>query len=63
MNQLMQYKELLETLNLTKKNIEWRKMKRFIEHDSLVKGMDSQSSGPMFKTTQWFQGRLSFSSF
>ena len=28
-----------------------------------VKALDSQSKGPMFKTTRWLQGRLSLSSF
>ena len=28
-----------------------------------VKAVDSQSRGPVFKTTGWFQGRLSISSF
>ena len=29
----------------------------------VVKALDSQSRGPVFKTTGWFQGRLSLSSF
>ena len=29
----------------------------------VVKVLDSQSRGPMFKTTGWLQGRLSLSSF
>ena len=29
----------------------------------VVKALDSQSRSPMFKTTGWFQGRLSLSSF
>ena len=33
------------------------------EHRWVVKGLDSQSRGPMFKTTGWLQGQLSLSSF
>ena len=29
----------------------------------VVKALDSQSRGPVLKTTRWFQGRLSLSSF
>ena len=29
----------------------------------VVKALDSQSKGPVFKTTGWLQGRLSLSSF
>ena len=29
----------------------------------VVKSLDSQSRGPVFKTTGWLQGRLSLSSF
>ena len=29
----------------------------------VVKALDSQSRGPVFKTTEWLQGRLSLSSF
>ena len=28
-------------------------------YDQVVKALDSQSRGPVFKTTGWFQGRLS----
>ena len=29
----------------------------------MVRALDSQSRGPMFKTTEWLQGQLSFLSF
>ena len=35
----------------------------FRSNGLVVKALDSQSKGPVFKTTGWFQGRLSRSSF
>ena len=35
----------------------------FWSNGLVVKALDSQSRGPMFKTTDWLQGRLSLSSF
>ena len=34
-----------------------------LNHGLVVKALDSQSRGPVFKTTGWLQGRLSLSSF
>ena len=41
----------------------YRAKQRNIYYGLVVKALDSQSRGPVFKTTGWFQGRLSLSSF
>ena len=35
-------------------------MKQLWSNGLVIKELDSQSSGPMFKTTGWLQGRFSF---
>ena len=53
----------IEKFTYLKGYFHMNKLLKLRSNGLVIKALDSQSIGPMFKTTLWLQGRLSLSSF